>query len=357
MSEIDNLLLEKTMPGWVPEPVRHYLAHTVGGVSIRSIARRCEVHPSTVLRQVRRFEALRDDPLVDDALKCLGALREPPVHNPSTHEATMTLQSNIAMTLDDPLKAEQRFEDEAFPVLRRLGEPGALLAVARDMDQGVIMRENPQGDPLRTAVVSRDTAQALALKGWIVPSDPSQRVLRYVLTNAGRSALREIVAQQENRANGFRDNVDRAPSWDRGARVIATESPLVGLARRRDKDGQPFLTPELVQAGERLREDFELSGVMIETPDEWADAKVSATTTGQVAAMEDARARVQAALDELGAGLSDIALRCCCLLEGLEVTEKKLGWSARSGKIVLRIALQRLLRHYAAQGKYRPMIG
>ena len=39
-------------------------------------------------------------------------------------------------------------------------------------------------------------------------------------------------------------------------------------------------------------------------------------------------------------------LRCCCYLEGLEAAEKKLGWSARSGKIVLRIALMRLKQHY-----------
>ena len=59
-----------------------------------------------------------------------------------------------------------------------------------------------------------------------------------------------------------------------------------------------------------------------------------------------ARARVAAALEELGPGLSDIVLRCCCYLEGLETAEKRLGWSARSAKIVLRIALIRLRKHY-----------
>ena len=70
-----------------------------------------------------------------------------------------------------------------------------------------------------------------------------------------------------------------------------------------------------------------------------------------------ARDRVAGALRDLGPGLGDVALRCCCYLEGLERTEKRMGWSARSGKIVLRIALQRLKRHYEELGEAAGMIG
>jgi len=52
-----------------------------------------------------------------------------------------------------------------------------------------------------------------------------------------------------------------------------------------------------------------------------------------------------------------VALRCCCYLEGLETAEKKMGWSARSGKIVLRIALHRLKRHYERLGRDAGLIG
>jgi hypothetical protein len=42
----------------------------------------------------------------------------------------------------------------------------------------------------------------------------------------------------------------------------------------------------------------------------------------------------------------------------MEAAEQRMGWSARSGKIVLRIALQRLLRHYQENyGKFGPLIG
>jgi len=63
------------------------------------------------------------------------------------------------------------------------------------------------------------------------------------------------------------------------------------------------------------------------------------------------------ALRELGPGLGDVALNCCCHLEGLEKAEKRMGWSARSGKIVLRIALQRLKRQYESAGEQAGLMG
>ena len=58
------------------------------------------------------------------------------------------------------------------------------------------------------------------------------------------------------------------------------------------------------------------------------------------------------------ASLGDLVLRVCCFLEGLEITERRLGWSARSGKVVLKLALERLARHYADRyGPGGPLIG
>lgn len=241
------------------------------------------------------------------------------------------------------------------------------MAVAREMETAVIVRETPDGEQLRTALVEREIAQALALKDWINCPDTSSRVSRYFITNAGRAALRALTAQSENAAVGFSDArspMKGMPAWDHGEidagdrlKTPAIESPLIGLSRRRDKDGQPFLPRDLVAAGERLREDFELAKMGCQIAKDVTDFMAQQPSKDGPRGASDGHLRVQAALSDLGVGLMDVAFHCCCLLEGLENTEKTMGWSARSGKIVLRIALQRLKRHYEEQGKFAPMIG
>jgi hypothetical protein len=63
---------------------------------------------------------------------------------------------------------------------------------------------------------------------------------------------------------------------------------------------------------------------------------------------------VNGAVQDLGPGLADVVMRICCFLEGLETAEKRLGWSARSGKIVLKIGLQRLMRYYEQKHGFQP---
>ncbi len=267
----------------------------------------------------------------------------------------------------------EEIEREGLRILRRLAEPGTVLAVARDMEMGVVVRDS--GDegapPQRVAVVSRAIAEAMALKEWIGCDTPDARVARYRITGAGRGALKHLMAAAENRAQGFGETQapfvggDDEPAL-RHMRTALAESPLAGLARRSDKDGQPFLSRVLVGVAERLREDFELANTGPHVVATWERMLGAATGDGVVQMMipagppgaRAAHERVQAALADLGPGLADVALRCCCFLEGLETLEKRMGWSARSGKIVLRIALQRLQQHYLrTQGKFGPMIG
>ncbi|SFR04563.1 hypothetical protein SAMN04515673_103199 [Poseidonocella sedimentorum] len=264
---------------------------------------------------------------------------------------------------------------EARKALRKLDEDNAVLAVAADMENAVIVRDMPDGRSVRTAVIPRDVVHAMALKDWISCAKPG-RIMRYAITSVGRAAIKRAREAECGFADAQAQFAGQHRDWDtktvqddeddqpRRLRYNAAESPLTGLARRRDRTGQPFLSDDLVAAGERLREDFELAQMGPRVAQNW-DRFMTAGDRGSFGsgggagdASSSARTRVAAALADLGPGLGDVALRCCCYLEGMETAEKQMGWSARSGKIVLRIALQRLKRHYEeTQGKYAPMIG
>ncbi|MBQ2263350.1 MAG: helix-turn-helix domain-containing protein [Loktanella sp.] len=355
-------------PPWVPEAVRNYLVHTEAGLSIRAVARANACHPSTILRQVRRLEIRRDDLLIDGALKSLSARTSATTSDCQKGTAKMTLDNHLPETMGGFALTQHRIDQEALRILRRLCEYGAVLAAARDMDTAVVVRETQSGEQLRTTSVDREIAQAMALKDWIACADPEARVARYFITGTGRAALRRLTAQEENRAGGFADHPTAADAgWDMMAldsdsgnlRYHNTESPLTVLARRRDRDGGYFLSRALVATGERLREDFELAQLATGDRRGWHRAalgQIPPVLAGASATSRAAHDRLRAALHDLGPGLGDVVLRCCCLLEGLEQTEKTMGWSARSGKIVLRIGLDRLARHYA-QLPGGPLIG
>jgi hypothetical protein len=371
MAMKDRHALLVRLPAWLPDAARNYLVHTEAGLSIRAVARANNCHASTIMRQVRRYENRRDDPLIDDGLRDLSQH----VPKAAPHVDGTVIDIRQLPPPDGETPAEARIARDAVRILRRLCETGAVLAVGREMEMAVVVRDAPDGTTTRTAVIARDMAQIMALRDWIACATPAARVARYHITSAGRVELKLMMAAAENRAQGFaeapadfaeqhRDWGDREVDDDgetRNLRTNLAESPLTGLARRRDRDGEFFLSRDLVAAGERLREDFELAQMAPQVTQNWDRFLTGpgTRTTGQGGGgATAAKDRVGAALSDLGPGLGDVVLRCCCYLEGLEQAEKRMGWAARSGKIVLRIALQRLKRHYdEAHGKFAPMIG
>ena len=352
------------IPEWVPKAVRAYLEHVCNGVSIRELARRKGCHASTILRQVRKIEAERDDPLKDEALERLSkqvGVTVPPKRLTETPTMTAAAPSNDA--------DEDKINREARRVLRRLCETRAFLLVSPDLEKAAVFRETVPGKRSRIAVVDRNVAQAFALSDWI-EGKAQGRVCIYTITSAGRAALKRLIAderstriedrtyaeepspfQEQHRVFGSR--LVGEPDGPRKIRYNLAESPLTVLGRKRGPDGSPYLTADLIDAGERLREDFELAQMGPRVTQNW-DNFLTTSAQGQFASnsggggSEDASRRVASALGAMGPGLADIAFRCCCFLEGLETAEKRLGWSARSGKIVLKIALQRLAQHYQA---------
>ena len=277
-------------------------------------------------------------------------------------------------------------------ILRRLAEPGAQMVVADGMDKAIVVR-----DDIRTAILDRELAEHMAIRAWVQLLGQG-RVSRYAISGQGREALRAMLAARRGNAMpqgadfslaapvapelagcaeeaAAFSHADRHRHWEereitdpedgrrRRTRINIAESPLLMLARRREPDGRPFLAPDLVAAGERLREDFELAQMGPRVTQNWdrfltSGVDVSRVSAGMGGGSEGARNRVAAALRELGPGMGDMCLRVCCFLEGVEMTERRLGWSARSGKIVLRLALMRLERHYReTYGSGAPLIG
>jgi hypothetical protein len=361
------------IPRWLPEAAFTYLAHTSAGLPLRVLARAKGCHASTVLRHVRRVEAWRDDPLIDEALERMSRDVARSIAQSAVPKEVLVMSSPAAKSSESP---DPRIDREARRILRRLCEKGAFLAVAPEMEKAVVLREVVPGRQNRIAVVERDVAYAFALNEWIA-CDRSGKIACYMITPVGRAALKRLLTeeragrprggfaeaqapfQEQHRFFAERTVMADDGSGERKLRFNLAESPLSVLGRKRDKDGTAYLTPELIEAGERLREDFELAQMAPRVTQNW-DRFLTAGASRGVSAREgaegpqDARVRVAKAMQALGPGLSDIVFRICCFLEGLETAEKRLGWSARSGKVVLKIALERLAQHYGlAPGQQR----
>lgn len=375
-----NPCTDFTLPAWLPGAVRLYLDHTEEGLSLRELARREGVAASTVMRQVRRYEARRDDPLVDEALEALAqAQGAGSATFPDPGKKDMP-KMTAAIRHTPIIQDENRIRAEGLRVLRRMAEPGAVMAIAPDMPRAAVLREAAAGDMVQIAVLDRATAQAFALKEWIVIRQRQGRLTTYEIAAAGRAALRRMIDDEDRRrmqrhaAIGFAEaGTTLAASAQivaptvaedirrlRRGRCAVSDSPVAVLARRRDKNGKAFLHPELVKASERLREDFELMQIDGQEVTNWTGF-IAETCRGEAGSQQvpaTPRGRVAAALRDLGPELAELAIRVCCELEGLELSERRMGWSARSGKVVLRIALQRLRRHYdVTYGPSGPLIG
>ena len=126
--------------------------------------------------------------------------------------------------------------------------------------------------------------------------------------------------------------------------VNLAESPLTWLHAR------GHLSDAQLAAGECLRRDFERAGLAPGVTMRWDAVRIASTgrerglnaTERQLAARE----RFDGAMAEAGKDLADILWRVVCVGESLPSAERALAWPVRSGKLVLRIALDRVAAYY-----------
>ena len=129
----------------------------------------------------------------------------------------------------------------------------------------------------------------------------------------------------------------------RSVTVNVAESPLGWLHAHGHVDARLF------DAGERLRADYERAQLGPNVTMRWDPVRVKGTGDRSLSPTERqlaARERFDAALKAAGKGLEDILWRVVCAGETLPVAEKALQWPARSGKLVLKLALDRVADFY-----------
>lgn len=151
---------------------------------------------------------------------------------------------------------------------------------------------------------------------------------------------RELTPEGPKRSGGAR-------AKRRSVTVNIGESPIAWLHAR------GHLEERLFVAGETLRNDYERAQLSPNVTMRWDPVRVKVGRSGgadqglspterQVAA----KARFDAAISGAGKGLDEILWRVVCAGEGLPEAEKSLSWPARSGKLVLKIALERVADFY-----------
>ncbi|MEN9719103.1 MAG: hypothetical protein RIQ99_1981 [Pseudomonadota bacterium] len=130
----------------------------------------------------------------------------------------------------------------------------------------------------------------------------------------------------------------------RSVTVNLAENPLTWLHAR------GHLSDAQCAAGECLRRDWEGAQLASGITMRWEPVRVGgggaesglASSERQLAA----RQRFDGAVAAAGPGLSDILWRVVCAGETLPDAERALAWPVRSGKLVLRLALDRVAGFY-----------
>lgn len=186
---------------------------------------------------------------------------------------------------------------------------------------------------------------------------PSANPREWCLTEVGRATAKASApVNKQSRSHKASERKVRArAAKPLTPKVNEEESPLIWLARRKGRDGQPMVNAAQIAAGERLRRDFSQANLNPKVTMDWSMALsansgqrngAGPTSVMMSEAVVSARARVNTALAAVGPELASILIDVCCHLKGLEVSEQEAGWPRRSGKVILLLALTALARHY-----------
>jgi hypothetical protein len=250
---------------------------------------------------------------------------------------------------------------EAKRLLGALSQPETWAFIDPTDPSSVLIHRRRSGVSVgagRFATVSADSLVREDLACWQQAAS-GRRTLQ--LSPAGEAHLRRMSAPDADVAflHQHRETevatVETATGTTR-VRIDTEESPLDWLRRRRDRSGEPMIDETAYQAGERLRTDIMLAGLLPGVTARWDGMPKTAGPASPGEAtdrMVAARQRLRHAFDAIGGDFSDLLLDLCGFLKGLEQIERERQWPARSAKVVIRLALGRLAEHYGIESAAR----
>lgn len=157
--------------------------------------------------------------------------------------------------------------------------------------------------------------------------------------------MQRHLAERELTAEGPRRRA--SPRGRRSVSVNLAESPIAWLHAR------GHLSDRLFGAGEKLRSDYERACLAPSLTMRWEAVRIGGGPDARLAPTERqiaAKARFDGAMAAAGKGLADVLWRVVCACESLPHAERALAWPARSGKLVLRLALERVADFYRLPG-------
>lgn len=227
--------------------------------------------------------------------------------------------------------------------LRCLGRAGAALRPCPEAEGRFAVY--PAGDRRRRPLARLDAAQ---LREALARGLLSEQGGSIELGEDGHAALKRGAGEDADYAAQHREMIDTH---------ILSGAGQVRRVRRNRCEGAlgPWLAhldPPERAAGERFCADHARSSLHQHTTRNWsltADARAKGWRGGAEAAPLAAIAakdRVMDALAALGPGMDQLLIAVCIREESMGSIERRFGWARRSGKTVLKLALQQLARHY-----------
>ena len=232
---------------------------------------------------------------------------------------------------------------------RRLAVQGALLKPMSGDDSfyGVF----PQGDQRRRPLAKVNREAFLQARAEGVITEIAPHCFDIAVSVSVMADRKDGNYQSSHTVTGERSFIDAA-GHIRKRKVSISESPLARWLKQDPKTGVGWLSQEEFDAGERLRADYNRSVLTERITSDW-EAYKAPGRSGRGRSREDAptsaldaKDRVVDALGAVGPGLDRVLSAVCLRQTGLEAAERAENWPRRSGKAILKLALQRLAIHY-----------